>query len=149
MPQPRALVWITRQAVVDQLDLLLGSVFKGKKAGVRINQALDGIVVIQIHLHLAKDAQILRGLCKCQKHDGIAVDVAHPPYCGRRLNVETAAHDMNVVTFARPHHQAVWSEFDWRIVSVSRLVNDLDALLHYGISVTTRCSSPILLGALL
>ena len=58
-----------------------------------------------------------------QERDGIAIDVAQPPYGGRRLDVEAAGDDMNVVTLARLYHQAVWPEFDRRVVLILRLMD--------------------------
>ena len=57
--QLRTIVRIAGKAVHDQLHLLFWQILERELAGVWLDQALDGVVVIKLHVHFACDTEPL------------------------------------------------------------------------------------------
>src|SRR4029077_17007512 len=119
---------IAGEAVWNELDLLVRRIVEREQARGRLDQAFDRIVVVEIDVHFAQDAQRLSGFLEIDDRDGIAVDVAQPTQGRRRPDVEARFDDVNVMALARPQHRAVGPERDGLPVMVLRVVSDADAL---------------------
>src|SRR6516162_3450831 len=118
--QLRAVVRIAGKAVYHQLHLLLRQILERELAGGWLDQAFDGIVIIELYVHLACDRERLRRLLESKDSDGVAVDVAQPAHLRRRRDTEPRIRDMHVMSLARPQQRAMGTEFDQLIVVVLR-----------------------------
>src|SRR6476661_1116450 len=126
--QRRGVVGIAGEAIRNELDLLVWRIVEWKQACRRLDQAFDRIIIIEIDLHFAQDAQRLCGFLEIDDRDGIAIDVAQPAQGRRGPDVEARFDDVNVMALARPQHRAMSAERDRLPVMVLRVVDDADAL---------------------
>ena len=140
--QGRGVVGIAGEAVRNQLHLLVRRVVEREQARRRLDEAFDRIVVVEIDVHLAQDAQRPRGLLEIDDRDGIAVDVAQPAQGRRRPDVEARLDDVDVMALARPQHGAMGPERDGLPVMILRVVDDADALHGAVASGMMTTSSP-------
>ena len=57
--QLRAIVWVAGKAIHNQLHLRFRQILERELAGGWLNQALDGVVVIKLHVQIACDTEPL------------------------------------------------------------------------------------------
>jgi hypothetical protein len=92
--QRRGVVGIAGEPIRNQLDLLVRRIVEGEQACRRLDQAFDGIVIIEIGIHFAQDAQLAGGFLEIDDRDRIAVDVTQPTQGRRRFDLESRLGDV-------------------------------------------------------
>src|SRR5271157_296610 len=87
--QGRAVVRITWETIWNDFHLLGRGVLEGIGLSERVDDAIDGRIIVKVDVHLTEETQFSRGLGKRDERDGIPVDVANPAHAGFGLDLES------------------------------------------------------------
>src|ERR1700733_13955099 len=123
----RAVIWIAREAIYHQIDMLCRLVLKREGAGVWSDTPFNRVVVIKVDVNLAGDAKRVGGFLKRDNGDSVVVNVAQPAQRRLRCDIDGSSHNVDIVSFARPHQGSMRIERDRLIVEIFSLVDDPDA----------------------
>ena len=126
--QDVAVMRIAGKTVVDEFHLLVRGVLERVGTSVGFDEAIEGIIIVMVHIHLAEETQFLRWLGESENGDGIPVDVAQPAHVGLGLDLKEQTLDMNIVSLAGPQQRTVGTECDGRAVVILSFMGDADAL---------------------
>src|SRR5258708_4686569 len=93
-------------------------VLERKGPGVWRDTPFDRVVVIKIDVDLAGDTKRVGGFLKGDDGDGVVVDVAQPAHLRLRRDIDSASHNVDVVSFTRTHQGSMRIERDRLIVKI-------------------------------
>src|SRR5262245_60104089 len=87
----RAVVRVAGKSERHELDLLDRGILERERSRGGVDEALDGIVVVEAHVRFTEDAQHRCRLAERDDRDRVAVDVAQPADGGFGLDLDTSA----------------------------------------------------------